>query len=85
MWCHESLLDAACLAKHYSDARSAAHADIHWTLRKHVRSGKVVGQVYLSQSHTLRVSDDPKRLQRLRESRSETARLLRGVDRLPAD
>jgi predicted ribosome quality control (RQC) complex YloA/Tae2 family protein len=80
---HESLLDAACLAKHYSDARGAAHADVSWTLRKHVRASPAVGQVYLGQSHTLRVSEDPDRLKRLRDGRSETSRLLLGIDREP--
>ncbi len=80
---HESLLDAACLAKHYSDARSAAHADISWTLRKYVRNSNAVGRVSLGQSHTLRVSEDPDRLRRLRESRSETNRLLRGLNQEP--
>lgn len=77
---HQSLVDAACLAKHYSDARSAAHADISWTLRKHVRGSSTAGRVYLAESHTLRVSDDPKRLQRLWQGRSETARLLQDLD-----
>jgi predicted ribosome quality control (RQC) complex YloA/Tae2 family protein len=77
---HESLVDAACLAKHYSDARAASHADISWTLRKYVRSSHAVGRVYLAQSHTLRVSEDPPRLRRLLEGRSEAARLLRGLD-----
>lgn len=78
---HESLLDAACLAKHYSDARGPGHADISWTLRKHVRQSSTVGRVYLAKSHTLRVSEDPARLRRLQEGRSESARLLRSLER----
>jgi len=77
---HDSLLDAACLAKHYSDARTEAHADISWTLRKHVRSSSVPGLVYLAQSHTLRVSQDAARLRRLQQGRSGVTRLLRGLD-----
>jgi predicted ribosome quality control (RQC) complex YloA/Tae2 family protein len=77
---HESLLDAACLAKHYSDARDADSADVSWTWRKHVRRGGAPGQVYLGQSHTLRVGTDAARLQRLLSGRSATARLLRGLD-----
>jgi predicted ribosome quality control (RQC) complex YloA/Tae2 family protein len=76
---HESLVDAACLAKHYSDARKSAHADITWTLRKHVRGSGTAGRVYVAQGHTLRVSEDPSRLRRLQEGRSETARLLQGL------
>ena len=82
---HESLLDAACLAKHYSDARAEARADVTWTLRKHVRGRSAVGRVYLARSHTLRVSEDPTRLGRLQEGRSEIARLLRGLERPSAD
>ncbi len=76
---HESLVDAACLAKHYSDARRSAHADITWTLRKHVRASSTAGRVYIAQGHTLRVSEDPSRLRRLQEGRSEIARLLQGL------
>lgn len=82
---HESLLDAACLAKHYSDARAEAHADISWTLRKHVRGSSAAGRVYLAQSHTLRVSEDPTRLGRLQQGRSEIARLLRSMERPTTD
>ena len=73
---HESLLDAACLAKHFSDARREKHADISWTHAKYVSLGRTHGKAYLAQSKTLRISQDDDRLKRLMESRSATARIV---------
>jgi len=72
----ESLLDAATLAAHFSDARDEEAVDVSWTAVKHLRRGRRPGQVYLSRERTLRVRPDPERLARLRRSTSSAARSL---------
>ena len=48
---------AASIAAWYSDARSDAHVEVHWTQRKHVRKrkGAPPGQVLLKRSKSIRV------------------------------
>lgn len=63
----ETLLDAALLALHYSQARKAGGGEVSYTRAKHVRKfrGAKPGQVQLAERKTLRVRSDPARLQRI--------------------
>jgi len=74
----ESLLDAAMLAKHHSDARREEQCDVRWTHVKHLQPGRRPGEVYVSWEKTLRVRSNPERLKRLLASRraGSTAELL---------
>lgn len=69
----ESLLDAALLAKHYSDARDEAQCDVQWSRVKHLRHGARPGEVYVSQEKTLRVRHDAARIRSLLSSGSGLA------------
>ena len=65
---HETLLDAATLAAHYSKApRGGAH-DVSWTRRKWVKKfrGASAGQVQLAERKTIRIRLEADRLARLR-------------------
>lgn len=72
----ETLLDAATLAAHYSQAGAGAVVDVHYTRRKNVRRarGGPSGRVYLGGAKTLTVRVDRDRLRRLKESRPDDAR-----------
>ena len=67
----QTLLDAATLAAHHSQARDERQVDVGYTLRKHVRRPPKArpGQVTTSALKTLRVRVEPERLQRLLASR----------------
>jgi len=67
----QTLLDAATLAAHHSQARDERQVDVGYTLRKHVRKPPKArpGQVITSGLKTLRVRLEPDRLQRLLASR----------------
>jgi predicted ribosome quality control (RQC) complex YloA/Tae2 family protein len=69
----ETLVDAATLAAHHSNARAEAQVDVSYTLRKHVRKPPRTkpGLVNLSEAKTLRVRMEPERLSRLLASREE--------------
>ncbi len=64
---HETLLDAATLAAHYSKAHNDTLIDVTWTEARYVRKpkGYPPGLVTVAQGHTLTVRIDPDRLQRL--------------------
>lgn len=63
----ETLLDAATLAAHYSEAKGATVVDVAVTHCKHVRKvkGGAPGLVTMSESRTLAVRMEPERLARL--------------------
>jgi predicted ribosome quality control (RQC) complex YloA/Tae2 family protein len=67
---HESLVDAAALAVHYSKARQRGKVEVHYTPRKWVRKpkGAKPGLVTISNFKTVRAGGDPERLQRLFET-----------------
>jgi predicted ribosome quality control (RQC) complex YloA/Tae2 family protein len=67
----ETLVDAALLAAHHSNARGEPQVDVSYTLRKQVRKPPRTrpGLVTLSGAKTLRVRVDPERLARLLASR----------------
>jgi predicted ribosome quality control (RQC) complex YloA/Tae2 family protein len=67
----ETLLDAATLAAHYSQAKGAAVVDIAYTRRKWVHrvKGAPPGKVALNESRTLALRVDPARLVRLMRKR----------------
>jgi predicted ribosome quality control (RQC) complex YloA/Tae2 family protein len=67
----ETLVDAATLAAHHSNARGEAQVDVSYTLRKHVRKPPRTrpGLVTLSEAKTMRVRVEPERLARLLASR----------------
>ena len=69
---HETLLDAAHLALHFSQARGEPAGDVQWTERKNLRRvpGAGPGRVTVAASRTLRVSFDSRRLEALYERRS---------------
>ena len=72
----ETLLDAAHLAAHYSDARGEPSAEVVYTLAKHVRKvrGSAPGSVTYSQERTLLLRIEPTRVERLLASaKSEPA------------
>ncbi|MGE0713766.1 MAG: NFACT RNA binding domain-containing protein [Planctomycetota bacterium] len=64
---HESLVDAAALAVHYSKARQRGRVDVHYTPRKWVKKprGAKPGLVQISNFKTVRAGGEPERLQRL--------------------
>ncbi len=70
----ETLLDAATLAVHFSKARGASKAEVHYTQAKHLRKSRRAppGEVTLQQHQTVLVRMESKRLQRLVE-RDEAA------------
>ena len=63
----ETLLDAAHLALHFSDARGAPQADVAYTRAKHVRKpkGAAPGAVVYSQEKVLLLRVEPARVERL--------------------
>jgi predicted ribosome quality control (RQC) complex YloA/Tae2 family protein len=63
----ETLLDAAHLAVHFSDARGAPQADVAYTRAKHVRKpkGSAPGAVVYSQEKVLLLRVEPARIERL--------------------
>jgi predicted ribosome quality control (RQC) complex YloA/Tae2 family protein len=63
----ETLLDAAHLALHFSDARGAPQADVAYTRAKYVRKpkGAAPGAVTYSQEKVLLVRSEPQRVERL--------------------
>jgi predicted ribosome quality control (RQC) complex YloA/Tae2 family protein len=67
----ETLLDAATLAAHHSQAKGAAVVDIAYTRRKFVHKPKDAppGRVALSESKNLAVRMEPERLERLMRKR----------------
>jgi len=73
---HESLLDAAALAVHFSKARNRGAVDVSYTPRKWVTKpkGAKPGLVRISNEKTVRAGGDPERLRRVLESRREEER-----------
>jgi predicted ribosome quality control (RQC) complex YloA/Tae2 family protein len=69
----ETLLDAATLAAHHSNARGEAQVDVSYVQRKHVRKPPraAPGLVTLSGAKTIRVRLEPARLARLLAARVE--------------
>jgi len=63
----ETLLDAAHLAAHFSDARGAPQVDVAWTLVKHVHQAKgaAPGSVTYTQERVVALRLEPVRLARL--------------------
>ena len=63
----ETLLDAAHLALHFSDARGEPQADVAYTRVKHVRKpkGSAPGAVTYSQEKVLLLRVEPRRIERL--------------------
>jgi predicted ribosome quality control (RQC) complex YloA/Tae2 family protein len=63
----DTLLDAAHLAVHFSDARGAPQADVAYTRAKYVRKpkGAAPGAVTYSQERVLLLRTEPRRLERL--------------------
>jgi predicted ribosome quality control (RQC) complex YloA/Tae2 family protein len=63
----ETLIDAATLAAHHSNARGEAQVDVTYTLRKHVRKPPRArpGTVLTASAKTVRVRLEPERLARL--------------------
>ena len=64
---HATLLDAALLALHYSQAPKGAGGEVSYTKAKYVKKfkGARPGQVQLAERKSIRVRPDPERLQRL--------------------
>lgn len=64
---HETLLDAAILAMHFSKAREETFAEIMHTQAKYVRKikGTPPGQVQVIRDHNMTIRRDPERLERL--------------------
>jgi predicted ribosome quality control (RQC) complex YloA/Tae2 family protein len=71
----ETLLDAAHLAVHFSDARGAPQADVAYTRAKHVRKPKGVapGAVVYAQEKVLLLRVEPPRVERLLADEEGTA------------
>ncbi len=63
----ETLLDAAHLAVHFSDARGEPQADVAYTRAKHVRKpkGSAPGAVTYSQERVILLRVEPRRTERL--------------------
>ena len=63
----ETLLDAACLAVHFSKARGAELIEVVYTEAKNVRKpkGLAPGKVLTSRTRSLRVRAEPERLRRV--------------------
>lgn len=70
---HESILDAATVAVHYSKARNRGAVDVSYTPRKWVAKpkGAKPGLVRISNEKTVRAGGDPERLQRVLDSRQQ--------------
>ncbi len=66
----DTLVDAATLAAHHSNARDETQVDVGYALRKHLRKprGGNPGAVLVSNEKTLRVRMEPARLERLLKS-----------------
>lgn len=64
---HESLLDAACVAVHYSKARNRGAVEVHYVPRKWVKKprGAKAGLVQISNFKSIRAGGDPERIQRV--------------------
>jgi len=71
----ETLLDAAHLAAHFSDARGAPQVDVAWTLVKHVHQAKgaAPGAVVYVQDKTVPLRLEPVRLARLLAEEEESS------------
>jgi predicted ribosome quality control (RQC) complex YloA/Tae2 family protein len=69
----ETVLDAAHLAAHFSDARGEPQVDVAWTRAKHVRKvkGAAPGAVTYSQDRTLLLRIEGLRIERLLASEEE--------------
>ena len=69
----ETLVDAATLAAHHSNARAEPQVDVSYTLRKHVRKPPRTrpGLVTVAEAKTVRVRMEPARLSRLLASKVE--------------
>ncbi len=67
----ETLVDAATLAAHHSNAREEPQVDVGYTLRKHVRKPpkSKPGTVLTSEMKTIRVRMQPERIARLLATR----------------
>ena len=67
----ETLVDAATLAAHHSNARAEPQVDVSYTLRKHVRKPPRTrpGTVTLAEAKTVRVRMEPERVARLLASK----------------
>jgi predicted ribosome quality control (RQC) complex YloA/Tae2 family protein len=67
----ETLVDAATLAAHHSNARDEAQVDVGYTLRKYVRKPpkSKPGTVLTSEMKTIRVRMQPERIDRLLKSK----------------
>lgn len=63
----ETLLDAAHLAAHFSDARGAPQVEVAWTRAKHVRKprGAAPGAVTYTQERVMLLRIEPARVERL--------------------
>jgi len=63
----ETLLDAAHLAAHFSDARGAPQVDVAWTRARYVRKpkGSAPGAVSYHQEKVMALRVDPARIERL--------------------
>jgi predicted ribosome quality control (RQC) complex YloA/Tae2 family protein len=70
-----TLGDAALLAAHFSSSRGESAAEVAWTRCKYVRKAKggAPGSVLISQERTLRVRNDPERLQALLRTEGRAA------------
>ncbi len=70
----ETLLDAAHLAVHFSDARGAPLTDVAWTQVKHVHQAKgaAPGAVTYTQDRTIALRLEPARVTRLLAEEEET-------------
>lgn len=64
---HETLVEAAMVAAHFSKARASSNVPVDYTLRRHVRKprGAKPGMVIYDHQRTLFVTPDPKLLARL--------------------
>ena len=71
----DTLLDAAHLAVHFSDARGAPQADVAYTRAKYVRKAKggAPGAVTYSQERVLLLRHEPPRIERLLAAEDEPA------------
>ena len=67
---HETLLDAATLAAHYSKARNRGAVDVSYTPRKWVKKpkGAKPGLVQISNEKVIRAGHDQERLRRVLDS-----------------
>ncbi len=70
----ETLVDAAHLALHYSQAPQQGYNEVIWTRRKWVKAvkGGAPGKVQVTQERTIQITLDSPRLKRLLEAQMET-------------